>query len=227
MTFTVQNFAELARTVALNWQVVDTVTLSYCKTVARLIKERHSELIKNFGGALQPQQQKKKNQRASTKHKSSKLNIAKEKGSRRSLSCKSPPPATETIDIISNTSIVSPDTSVAINAKDATMLQQECSLKQQLWIDQITSMPFKSATTPLNQKEQTSLDIHGSMQLEENPTTLHTSNVITPPAPAMPPIDLENNDDFDEVSTSDFKVCELCRSFDDAEEDIIGSYSGL
>jgi hypothetical protein len=45
--------------VALNWQVVDTVTLSYCKAVAQLIKGRHAELSQV--GVPQNQRQHQKN----------------------------------------------------------------------------------------------------------------------------------------------------------------------
>ena len=42
---------ELAQTVALNWRSVDEVTLSYCKSVARIVKEWHeSELTQATGG---------------------------------------------------------------------------------------------------------------------------------------------------------------------------------
>ena len=38
---------------AFNWRSVDEVTLSYCKNVARLLKERHAELMKSGGLPLQ------------------------------------------------------------------------------------------------------------------------------------------------------------------------------
>ena len=61
---TVRNFTALARAVAFNWRLVDTVTLSYCKSVAQVIKERHAELANKFRSELPLQhpkvQQKKK-----------------------------------------------------------------------------------------------------------------------------------------------------------------------
>ncbi|KAL3822581.1 hypothetical protein ACHAXA_011500 [Cyclostephanos tholiformis] len=41
-----RSFAELARTVAANWKSADNETKDYCTTVARILKERHSVLIK-------------------------------------------------------------------------------------------------------------------------------------------------------------------------------------
>jgi hypothetical protein len=47
---TVRNFTTLAQTVASNWRVVDAITLSYCKLVAQLLKERHAELTQDSKG---------------------------------------------------------------------------------------------------------------------------------------------------------------------------------
>ena len=38
---------------ASNWRTIDEVTLSYCKSVALLIKERHAELLSQSCGGLQ------------------------------------------------------------------------------------------------------------------------------------------------------------------------------
>ena len=60
---TVRNFTALARTVASNWRVVDAITLSYCNSVAKVLKERHVELVNKFRLLPQypkEQQQKKK-----------------------------------------------------------------------------------------------------------------------------------------------------------------------
>ena len=46
---TVTSFAELARTVAANWKSDDYETKAYCVEVARIIKERHTELTKVGG----------------------------------------------------------------------------------------------------------------------------------------------------------------------------------
>ena len=43
---TVPSFAELARAVAANWKSVDKETKDYCVEVARILKERHTELTK-------------------------------------------------------------------------------------------------------------------------------------------------------------------------------------
>jgi hypothetical protein len=42
---TVTSFIELARTVGMNWKSAGKDTKDYCAAVARLIKERHTELI--------------------------------------------------------------------------------------------------------------------------------------------------------------------------------------
>jgi hypothetical protein len=44
---------ELAQTVALNWRSVDEVTLSYCKSVARIVKEWHESELTQANGGLQ------------------------------------------------------------------------------------------------------------------------------------------------------------------------------
>ena len=38
------SFTDLARTVAANWKSADKDTKDYCSTVARILKERHTEL---------------------------------------------------------------------------------------------------------------------------------------------------------------------------------------
>lgn len=58
-----RNFTTLARTVAQNWRVVDDITLSYCKSVAQIIKERHVELVNHVRSEpphLEQMQQKEK-----------------------------------------------------------------------------------------------------------------------------------------------------------------------
>lgn len=44
---------ELAQTVAQNWRAVDAVTLTYCESVARILKERHAEMTQAKGGLKQ------------------------------------------------------------------------------------------------------------------------------------------------------------------------------
>ena len=46
---TVTSFAELGRTVAANWKSGDYETKEYCVEVARILKERHTELTKCRG----------------------------------------------------------------------------------------------------------------------------------------------------------------------------------
>ncbi len=53
---------------ALNWQVVDTVTLSYCKTVARLIKERHA-VLSQVGATLNQRQLQQHSSQGHNRHK--------------------------------------------------------------------------------------------------------------------------------------------------------------
>ena len=59
---TVRNFTALAQTVASNWRVVDADTLSYCNSVAKLLKKRHAELVKTIRSGLPPQYPKEKQQ---------------------------------------------------------------------------------------------------------------------------------------------------------------------
>ena len=46
---TVTSFAELSLTVAANWNSADNETKNYCQEVARILKERHTELTKVGG----------------------------------------------------------------------------------------------------------------------------------------------------------------------------------
>jgi hypothetical protein len=59
---TVRNFKALAQTVASNWRSVDTVTLSYCKSVAQVLKERHAELVNKLRSGLPSQHPKEQQQ---------------------------------------------------------------------------------------------------------------------------------------------------------------------
>jgi len=51
---TVTSFAELSLTVAANWKSADNETKYYCKEVARILKERHTELTKVGGEGCLP-----------------------------------------------------------------------------------------------------------------------------------------------------------------------------
>ena len=60
-----RNFKALAQTVASNWRLVDSVTLSYCKSVAEIIKVRHAELTR--GASQEGLQQNKKMKKMQSK----------------------------------------------------------------------------------------------------------------------------------------------------------------
>ncbi len=118
---TVRNFEKLAQTVASNWKVIDTDTLNYCKTVAQLIKERHTELTKG-GDAKKPRAPAKKPRNARTvSEKSKKSDTPKE--ARQSRSCTSS--STSTGDIASL------DGRVPENCNGVTSIGGESTYQQQ------------------------------------------------------------------------------------------------
>jgi len=68
------SFADMARTVASNWKVVDSETEKYCHTVARIIKDRYTTLLKaGWIGSTTKRGPKKKSQTISKKKKSPKI----------------------------------------------------------------------------------------------------------------------------------------------------------
>ena len=82
-----RNFEKLAQTVASNWKVIDTDTLNYCKAVAQLIKERHTELTKG-GDAKKPKAPGKKPRKTtSASEQSVKSDTPKEASQPRETSC--------------------------------------------------------------------------------------------------------------------------------------------
>ena len=174
-----RNFEKLAQTVASNWKVIDTDTLNYCKAVAQLIKERHTELTKG-GDVKKPKAPPKKPRKATTASEQSvKSDTSKEASQPRETSCIFPIPFYNSTGIIGETSI-----------------RGESTCRENQWIDEIMSMPIMSAT----------LDIHRG-QVGDTPTILHhASNMVTPPTREMPVFNFWNPDEIDNSSINDFRL---------------------
>ena len=174
-----RNFEKLAQTVASNWKVIDTDTLNYCKAVAQLIKERHTELTKG-GDAKKPKAPPKKPRKATTASEQSvKSDTPKEASQPRETSCIFPIPFYNSTGIIGETSI-----------------RGESTCRERQWIDEIMSMPIMSAT----------LDIH-RRQVGDIPTILHhASGMVTPPNREMPVFNFWNPDEIDNSSINDFRL---------------------
>lgn len=186
-----RNFEKLAQTVASNWKVIDTDTLNYCKSVAQLIKERHTELNKG-GDAKKPKAPAKKPRNATTvSEESIKSDAPKEARQPHEISSIS-----LTLSSTSTGDIASLDARVPENRIGGTSIGGESTCQQKQWIDEIISMPIMSAT----------LDDQRERQVGDIPTIHHASGMVIPPTREMPVFDLWNTDDFDNGSISDFRL---------------------
>ncbi|KAL3760224.1 hypothetical protein ACHAWU_001734 [Discostella pseudostelligera] len=201
-----RNFEKLAQTVATNWRAIDPVTLNFCKSVAQIVKERHTELTKVLGLAPTSTRKSKMNH-AKKNRKGTSLNDASIKSDaltnlRQSSACTSSVPST----IITTNHAITPDTSVIRNGEDASRLWDESAFCPQ-FVDEITSMPIIS-DTHMNCKEQTTLFLHDFAHLDETPSMLpshaNATNVVSPLNLPMPTFDMWKND-LDNISVSDFR----------------------
>lgn len=195
-----QNFVSLAQTVAENWRVVDTITLNYCKTVAQIIKERHTELTK--GGEEDEILQHSKQQRKTKKSRTTTKVKSIGKSSARPI-CISPPPPSSTV----NKQIVTPEANGEVGRSSKETDREQ--LDQQ-WIEQITSMPSISFTNLMKNEQTSRLYIQDGKHLEEISTMLpdeSSSSMVTPLAEDMPTVDfLLSSDDLDNLSVNDFRL---------------------
>ena len=200
LLLTVQNFVSLAQTVAENWRVVDTITLNYCKTVAQIIKERHTELTK--GGEEDEILQHSKQQRKTKKSRTTTKVKSIGKSSARPI-CISPPPPSSTV----NKQIVTPEANGEVGRSSKATDREQ--LDQQ-WIEQITSMPSISFTNLMKNEQTSRLYIQDGKHLEEISTMLpdeSSSSMVTPLAEDMPTVDfLLSSDDLDNLSVNDFRL---------------------
>ena len=137
-SFIVQNFTALARTVASNWRVVDATTVSYCKSVAQLLKERHVELTK--GGRSMKKTKKESTSRATKESTALSISVTEtERVSYRHNPCSSTPSYKDTITSVGpmpiTCSVVTPVASdPPIFDDNATVdLFQECAFVQPEW----------------------------------------------------------------------------------------------
>ena len=204
---TVRNFEKLAQTVATNWRAIDPVTLNFCKSVAQIVKERHTELTKVLGLAPTPTRKSKMNN-AKKNRKGTSLNDASikcnaVKNLHQSSACTSPVPS-----IITTNHAITADTSVIRKGEEANRLWDESAFWPQ-FVDEITSMPIISDTN-MNCNEQTkNLFLNDFAHLDEIPSVLsshaNATNVVSPLNLPMPTFDMWKND-IDSISVGDFSL---------------------
>jgi hypothetical protein len=78
--------------VASNWRDVDAITLSYCNSVAQVIKERHAELANKLRLGLPPQYPKEEQKKKSMKPGAVMTTITPLAGVKATSSCQQKPP---------------------------------------------------------------------------------------------------------------------------------------
>ena len=190
----VQNFAELAKTVAVSWRVVDTDTLSYCQAVAQIIKERHAELTKAARGVLKPKRKKKENKNKNAK---------KLKEKKRSHSHPYKSIATAVSSSLSMTSFplvlkISYEEVVATSS-----VQHKPTCQQRYLVSPTDSKPAIVSACPPNQDEGTSPNILNMMYVGI-PSVIDVRNTSIPTlAQTMPSNDWWINDDPEDGNISD------------------------
>lgn len=162
---------------ASNWRTLDDVTLSYCRSVAQILKERHAELLSHTCGGLQLNKQAK--QREMTTKTSSLAGARKfillEEKEESTPGLYSPCSSPATLDIQYPT-LVSPGAKSAHEGVTTSCGQQRSLVDHNMMSSMMYSQQLPEETTSSYFRDTVPLE-----EVASNPTLLlHAPNVIAP-----------------------------------------------